>query len=60
MMTLRICLETQAVKDEMPSSTDTAPVGEEGEEVGHAYETVVVEVGRAAGVKALWFSNIHD
>ena len=36
------------------------PVGEEGQAVRHANETVVVEVGRAAGVKALWFSNIHD
>ena len=36
------------------------PVGEEGEEVGDADDAVVVEVGWAARVKALWFSNSHD
>ncbi len=38
------------------------PVGEEGEEVGRADDAVAVEVevGWTAGVKALWFSNIHD
>ncbi len=36
------------------------PVDEEGEEIGCADVAVFVEVGWTAGVKALWFSNIHD